>query len=44
VRCQRCGALAAHVDHIQPVLLVGTDDLGTLQALCAARHVAKGTN
>jgi 5-methylcytosine-specific restriction endonuclease McrA len=40
--CQCCGAPAAHVDHITPVLFGGTDDDRHLQALCAGCNLSKG--
>lgn len=42
--CQRYGARADHVDHIQPVLFGGTDDPANLQALCAACNLQKATS
>jgi hypothetical protein len=41
--CQRCGARASHIDHIQPVLFGGTDDETNLQALCTACNLSKGS-
>ena len=40
--CQQCGKPAQHVDHIQPVLFGGTDDIANLQALCRACNLSKG--
>ena len=40
--CQTCGAGAAHVDHITPVLFGGTDDESNLQASCERCNLGKG--
>ena len=40
--CQRCGSPANHVDHVQPVLVGGSSDPSTLQALCQPCNLAKG--
>ncbi len=40
--CRACGAPAAHVDHITPVINGGTDHPGNLQSLCQACNLGKG--
>ena len=37
-RCQLCGALATHVDHITPRADGGADTLENLRSLCAYHH------
>jgi HNH endonuclease len=39
--CQRCGALATHVDHVVPLLFGGADDERNLQALCEHCNLSK---
>ena len=43
-RCQACGKPGRlEVDHILPLHLGGTNDLGNLQALCRGCHISKSS-
>lgn len=39
--CAACGDVATNVDHIQPKVLLGSDDALNLQSLCQSCHSAK---
>jgi 5-methylcytosine-specific restriction protein A len=41
-RCQECGALATHVDHIVAHANGGSDHHNNLQALCETCNLRKG--
>jgi hypothetical protein len=41
-RCQYCGGVATHADHIIPSVLGGRDEASNLTAACASCNCSKG--